>query len=99
MSHQRMRQLRRTLAVLLTLTDGQFHGLDELASAAGYSTRSIRRDVDALDEIGFAIDRECRDVGSPPARRAHYRLVNTRPARQVAAALEHQIDAGSEARL
>ncbi len=80
----RGRALRRVLRVLQILSDGRLHGLQELAEQFECSTRTIRRDVEALDEAGIAIEADYLALAGSPAQRTHYQLVNPTAAAPVA---------------
>lgn len=57
----RNRSLRRALLLLSILSDGAIHERRALAARLGVCCRTVRRDVDALDEVGFAIEPETLD--------------------------------------
>ena len=75
----RNRMIVRTWTVLHLITERP-RTLDELAGELSVTTRTIRRDIEALEEAGFPLFNECHDDGrvrwhtlnprSTPTRRA-----------------------------
>jgi predicted DNA-binding transcriptional regulator YafY len=57
MMQRRYWQLKRTLALIRALRLGQ-NTVDQLAVRFGVTTRTIRRDLDALTDVGVPVVRE-----------------------------------------
>lgn len=53
--------LKRTLTLWSTLRDGRQWTLNELSEKFGVTTRTVRRDIEALEDVGAAI---CHDPGT-----------------------------------
>lgn len=74
-------QLRRVLATLVILSDGQLHSGRQFQAAFAVTRRTVLRDMHMIESVGFLLSRD--SFSDDPRRRTTYQLLNPTTARRI----------------